>query len=324
MRVRVVQAFSGNNSGSYVIVGTFDDAAVPAALAAELTEVFAAQARWLALASAERAPTSPMHEYAKAQAIETKPTVGAGDDWPLYGGTPTAVASPSQLLVFVDYSVTFPRFVGELFYRRGGRVSVELDHAHEAIVIAHELWLHEGWNRKDEAARAVAGFRTAVESGALDALYATPMGKDPRPPPILGPAFWPGALELIHVPSDVAEGVSVVSALAAAHGLSTRFSLHESLAPGPDPLRGLRAVTSDVGEHQAVLWKPGTDAAAVARVVRSVTGASVAEATELVARAPIEVLVRVSEKAAMDARDALVAAGADAEVLGPQHFRPPR
>jgi ribosomal protein L7/L12 len=55
--------------------------------------------------------------------------------------------------------------------------------------------------------------------------------------------------------------------------------------------------------------------------VRGATGLSLAEATELVSRAPIEVLTEVSERDAEAARDAMVAAGADAEVLGPQHLR---
>jgi hypothetical protein len=41
----------------------------------------------------------------------------------------------------------------------------------------------------------------------------------------------------------------------------------------------------------------------------------------MVARAPVEVLLSVSEEDAQAWREALVAVGADAEVLGPQHFR---
>jgi hypothetical protein len=321
MRIRILRAFSGNNSGSYVLVGTFREAKAAEALASELQRVFEAHGKWLETQGSLRADTSPLHEYATDQGLNTSTDVGTGDEWPTYGTTPTALHVDGQVLVFVDYSVTFPSFVGELVYKRGGRVSVELDHSHEPIVLSHTIWKHEGWNAPEDAQRAVDAFRADVEDGALAELYVDPSGKLPSRPPILANGFWSGNVQLVHAPHDVGDGVRAVAALAGKHGLRTRFSLFETPVHGADPLGGYRRFESAAGAHQAVLWKAGPDVAATVRAVRGATGLGVAEATELVARAPIEVIVGVSEREALAARDALVLAGADAEVLGPPHFR---
>ena len=63
------------------------------------------------------------------------------------------------------------------------------------------------------------------------------------------------------------------------------------------------------------------DAIATLRAVRTVTGLDVAEASELVAKAPIELLVDVSEREAKDAEEALLAVGAEVEVLAPEQRR---
>ena len=321
MRIRIVHGFSGNNSGAYVLVGSFREASTVPALAAELRDVFDAHARWLETETGKRADVSPLHAYASAQGLVTEPQVGSNDDWPTYGTTPRVEHTVDQLLVFVDYSVTFPRFLGELVYRRGGRVSVELNHSHEVVVVSHTIWLHEGWNDQPRAARLVGEFRAAVENGALAPLYRDHEGKDPQLGPILASGFWPGNLELVHTPRDVAEGVRVVAALAAEHGLSMRFSLFESPLHVADPIRGYRSLDRGGGDHQLILWKPGAALADTVRVVRGASGLTLAEASEMVARAPVEVLLNVSEEDAHAWREALVAVGADAEVLGPQHFR---
>jgi len=224
VRTRIIQAFSGNNSGAYVLVGTFREVERAAALAGDLAEVFAQQAAWLDAQREDRAPSTPLHDYAAVQGITTSEQAGAGDDWPEYGTLPSVLASGGQLLVFVDYAVTFPGFLGELVYKRGGRVSVELDHSHHPIVLVHEIWKDGGWNDAPAAEAALSAFRMSVENDALAPLYGHPDGL----------------------------------------GLS--------------------------------------------------------EATELVQRAPIEVLLHVSQHDAHAARDALLAVGADAEALGPQHF----
>jgi len=322
MRVRILRAFSGNNSGSYVLVGSFRDASAIEGLATELRDVFAAHAKWLETVHAMRTESSPLHEYATAQGLRTEKDVGSDDDWPTYGGLPRVEATSAQLLVFVDYSVTFPRFLGELVYRRGGRVSVELNHSHEPVVLTHTIWLDGGWKDPAHAQHVIDAFRAEVEDGALDALYLDPNGKRERSaPPILASGFWPGNLELVHVPLDVAAGVRVVTELVKKYRLEMRFSLFETPVHAADPIRGYRALDHGVGEHQVVLWKPGAVIADTVRAVRSATGLTLADATEMVARAPVEVLLRVSERDALAAKDALVAVGADAEVLGPQHFR---
>jgi ribosomal protein L7/L12 len=317
VKTRIIQAFSGNNSGAYVLVGTFHEVERASALAGELAHVFEQQAAWLN--AKDRAASTPLHDYAASQGIEASEQVGAGQDWPEYGELPSVIASGGQLLVFVDYAVTFPSFLGELVYKRGGRVAVELDHSHHPIVIVHEIWKHGGWTDAAATEAALSAFRMSVDSDALAPLYehATPKHAGP---PILSGGFWPGMLRLVHAPADVAAAVRLVGELATSHGLTSRFSLFEAPMDEKDPLRSYRTFSNARGDHQVILWKPSVTVADTVRAVRSVTGLGLSEATELVQRAPIEVVLHVSQHDAQTAFDALRAVGADAEMLGPQHF----
>ncbi|MBN8612269.1 MAG: hypothetical protein J0L92_16865 [Deltaproteobacteria bacterium] len=238
MKIRVMQAFSGNNSGSYVLLGSFEDAARVDALSVELSEVFEAHARWLADRSA-MGPRSPLAELATKHGIETEPNVGAMDDWPTYGSMPAVVGLGSQLLIFVDYAVTFPRFLGELVYRNGGRVGAEVNHGHEAIVLVHEIWKKDGWNDRDAMERALAACRLDVEEGPFAALHDEGEDATRRPKPIVRQGDWPGMITLVHAPIDVAAGAAAVRALVERHGLEQRLRLFES-PRSEDPLSAFR------------------------------------------------------------------------------------
>lgn len=135
MRIRVWNAFASNNSGSYTIVGVFEDEATAAGVARELGPIFAAQTAW---ARDGKGP-SPLEEYAAALSLPWKEEY---ECWPRYGGkdVPDVVAVDTHVLVHHEYTATLPRLIGHLFYARGGRVKSELDHSHGKLVTVIEAW----------------------------------------------------------------------------------------------------------------------------------------------------------------------------------------
>lgn len=314
MTIRIYDAFSGNNSGTYALLGTFETPADARRLRDELALVFEQQKAWRARVHAARSESSPLHALMREAGIPTAANLGE-HEWPDMGEAPSVVSAADQVLVFVPYVQSFPRAFGELVYKRGGRVSIELQHAH-GVAMEHRLWSLDGDGA--QAAKFEA-FREAIEDGALRELFADADGVV-RMPPILriGRAF----LRLIHVSQrESASVLHAVGELASRLQLETDVSLFEVPDRGEDPLRSLRAYDVAPGDCQVILWDVGARRNEVIRAARSVTGLSLAEATELVHRAPIEVLKEVSQREAEIAFETLRAAGADAEILGPQHFR---
>ncbi len=230
MQLRLMQAFSGNNSGAYALLGTFTDVARVDALSKELGEVFEAHAKWLE--ASPRPSRSPLAELASRHGIEVDPSVGTMDDWPHYGTPPQAIALGDQLLVFVDCAVTFPRFLGEVVYKSGGRVGAEIDHAHDPIVLVHEIWREGGWKTREETERVIAACRLDAEEGVFAALHESGEDHERRPKPVVLRGQWPGMLTLVHAPIDVVAGAAHVRALVERHGLRQRVRLFE--APSRD------------------------------------------------------------------------------------------
>lgn len=159
MRIRVWNAFASNNSGSYTIVGVFENEAAAAEVARELGPLFAAQTAW---AKGDQKARSPLEEYARALDL---PWTEESDCWPQYGGkdVPDVVASDTHVLVHHEYTVSLPRLIGHLFYARGGRVKSELDHGHGKLVTVIEAWwLHHPGVREripELCERAIAALR---------------------------------------------------------------------------------------------------------------------------------------------------------------------
>lgn len=245
--------------------------------------------------------------------------MGGGGDWQEYNGDPVVLADEHQLLVYASYAATFPREFGELVYQRGGRVAAECVHAHDPIVLVHEVWMHEGWQNKDKADKRIAAFRESIEKGELSALYDN--GYEKRSEPILRAPTWPSMLTLIHAPLDLAEGFTRVSELAARHELQTRMRLFEAPDLGQDPLRVLRRLDQPSDRYQVVLWEVGANLSGVQAAVRAAIQCPIAEAVELVHRAPIEVLKDATEANALELVTTLKELGAHAEMLGPHDFK---
>lgn len=138
MKIHVWRAFDSNNSGSYVIVGSFPSESSAAELAREFDEVCRAQSAWLA---ANAVGESPLVAYASRWGIEVDPMVGQFDEWPEHSSLsyPVVWSVGHQVFVYSDYCVTMPALFGHAIYRRGGRVTTELDHSHNDIVVVHDF-----------------------------------------------------------------------------------------------------------------------------------------------------------------------------------------
>lgn len=122
MEMRVWNAYASNNSGSYTIVGSLPSHEVAASVAAELRELIEAQTTWLEETSKTR--LEPLAEFCRVHGLRARPDAGTWDDWP------RVAQLGNQVVVHHEYTVTLPRLFGELFYKRGGRVQHEEDHAH--------------------------------------------------------------------------------------------------------------------------------------------------------------------------------------------------
>ena len=132
MRIRVYQAYASNNSGSYTIVGLFADAETAMNLAKQIEDVSIAHHAWHEAHGWEHEGDSPLDAFTRLHELRSD-RPGREDNWPSYGARPTAVAVAEQLFVHAPYTVTLSPVFGEFMYAKGGRVAIELDHAHSDI-----------------------------------------------------------------------------------------------------------------------------------------------------------------------------------------------
>ena len=238
MRVRIWNAFASNNSGSYSIVGSFPSPEVADQVVAELVPVIRAHSEWLGSRQGRKGRKnpgidSPLGRFAVDNDLEWR-----GDDredWPEYSGDnmPEVVAVGAHVLIHEDYTVSLPSAFGEFFFRRGGRVDVELDHAHNPLVAVLRYWI-----RWDEAARdeRELGMVTIVES--LDRALRPHLRKGTNL--IVRDAPFGTGFEVAAVFSDLVAGVATARELARAAGVSIALQLTESPSAAGDPLAYLR------------------------------------------------------------------------------------
>jgi len=328
MRIRIWSAFASNNSGGYTIVGSFPSEAVAAEVAAALRDAFAAHQAWReardeneqAGGGAPGDDEPPLHRFIRAEGLSLdSPTLGLDDDWPQRGPPPEVTAVGPQVVVYVDYTVTMPRTFGEFFYRRGGRVDVELDHSHDPILAVFSFWVPDMWKpeKRDEARRRLAALRSALDTEVFPAARDEAEERERLwVPPAWEESAW--ALRLGVTFPDLAAGAAEVQRCAAAVGVQAHLRVLEALAEDGDPLAPLRRWPDpEAGAWQAVLWEPGPNRVAALKALREVTGLGLAEAKERLAEAPCVVVERVGLEVAQGAAEKLRAAGADAEALGP-------
>jgi len=245
VKVQIWNAFASNNSGSYTLVGSFPEESLAAEVAAELARVSAEHEAWIQewhQKGWSKAPSpSPLEAFVLRHGLTRKETgAGLGSDWPTYGqdNTPVVWAMGHQVFVHHDYTLTLPAAYGEFFYKRGGRVDVELEHTHHPLAAVFNFWFpYEG-----RAGRDVPMLARQL----LDALYAEDgplvrwVAAEPLPAWRVGEDSIEGDLRVGVVFDKLPEGFAAMARIAGEHGFRTGVKLFESWTEKGDPLAFLR------------------------------------------------------------------------------------
>src|SRR5262249_19206095 len=241
MRVRIWNAYASNNSGSYTIVGVLPSAEVARETAEELAKMIEAHTAWHADESGRGDDSnSPLAAFCRAHGLNWSPGLGGSDDWPQYGrdNRPRVAAFGSQVVVHHDYTVSLPPTFGEYFYKKGGRVMHEENHAHHPIVTTATFWW--GWSKEERARRTLEEPRlVATLTGPDGALATTTAGAWPPAWRAAGEGF-EAPLTVGIVFADLIGGVSALQAAADAHGARMQIRLSEAADEAHDPFAHLR------------------------------------------------------------------------------------
>jgi hypothetical protein len=260
MKVRVWNAYASNNSGSYTIVGDLPSADVARETAEELAAMIAAHTAWLdAHEQQAESLVSPLEEFCRKHGLTWSQGRGTGDDWPQYGddNRPRVAAVGRQVIVHHDYTVSLPPTFGELFYKKGGRVEHEENHAHHPIVAVATFWW--GWTAEAKAKQAEQRpllVAALTEDGGI--LAKEPFSAWPSAWQAGGETFGEAPLAVGAIFDDVVGGVAALNAAGEAHGAQMNVRLFEAFDSEHDPLAHLR---------------PSRPAPRVARFDIAVTGA---------------------------------------------------
>jgi len=215
MKVSIWNSFASNNSGSYTIVGRFGSPEQARAVAERLDALCASHHAWFDDDARTGTEGSPLAAFIRDAGLSTPTTAGTGDDWPMYSnGPPRAVALDRQVVLHADYTVTMPSCFGEFFYREGGRVDIELDHAHHPLIARFETWLPRFQERKAEWEVTKRAFREDLRKLQASDIH-------------VAEGDW-GTLMVVAVFEDLVNGVAAVRAAIEAHGLQCRVTLVEA------------------------------------------------------------------------------------------------
>jgi ribosomal protein L7/L12 len=313
MRIRIFQAFSSNNSGSYTIVGSFDSPERADEVARILQAVTAEHDAWLENNANAFDKESPLDVFARAHGL-TEEQPGRGEDWPEDDAPPRTVAMGHQVLIHVPFTLSMPRLFGEFFYKQGGRVEIELDHAHEDLAVEVAFYVPGGQWNDPEKRRRIEGMERAL--GPL--LPALVERKEYDQRPVVAPVFhdseW-GSRHLSAVFDDLVSGVEAVRQVAKDHGVHLRARIWECPHGVADPLAHLRGCIRPRGAARVIVWTLGADRICGMKALREVTGTELADVKALVAQLPLEVLVHVDGAYAERAAQLLRDAGCDAEAV---------
>ncbi|OJT25614.1 hypothetical protein BO221_07010 [Archangium sp. Cb G35] len=240
MKIHIWNAFASNNSGSYTIVGRFEQEEQAAQVAAELKEVLDAHGVWFEAASSttkEPERPSPLDLFIQKHGLRGNEDTGTWDDWPCYSEkkAPDAWAIGHQVFVHHEYTVTLPRTIGEFIYARGGRVETELDHAHHPVVSVFELW--KGQHVQEDRGRLLEAL--VEELNAEDGPLVKGLDGKVIPAWKEGDGFGEPMLRLGAVFEDLPAGFTAVERIARGHHLYVSVKVFEAW-PGADPLAFLR------------------------------------------------------------------------------------
>jgi hypothetical protein len=316
MKITVWNAYASNNSGSYTIVGALPSDEVAAEVAATLTTVIAAHTAWRDAWSGEGSTdASPLGVFCRENGLAWKDGEGGWDEWPQYDedNRPRVVALGRQVIVHHGYTVTLPRAFGELFYKRGGRVQHEEDHAHHPLVVIGSFYW--GWTPEARA-------RQAEERSRLLAALLAPEGALSRVSRASFSPAWRAADEFLEAPltvgaifADLIDGVAAMQAAAERHHATLVVRVHESPSDRADPLAHLRPSTPPVDRFDVVVRDPGRDPDGLAKVLHSAVSLYEGDAKRRLASLPAVVGRSLMPAPAEDAARLLREAGATVDVV---------
>jgi len=236
-------AFASNNSGSYSIVGSFPSAETAEQVAAELLPVIRAHGDWMNTRPGWDAPErenspSPLGRWAVENGLQW--TGDDAEEWPEYSGenAPGVIVAGSQVLIHDDYTISMPKVFGEFFYRRGGRVDVELNHAHHPLIAVLRFWVP--WNdpEREEREYDVLALRESLDTPESALRVHLVEGTDLVIREVSFGMYW---FEVAAVFSDLVAGVGTARDLARSSGLSFQLTLSEAWTSRRDALAQLRA-----------------------------------------------------------------------------------
>ena len=315
MRIRIFQAFASNNSGSYTIVGSFRSAAAAEEVATLIGAVAQAHSAWFEQNQYAEDGESPLDAFAREHGLsEERP--GREDAWPAHGDPPSVSAIGHQVLLHAPYTVTMPRLFGELFYKKGGRVDVEIDHAHEELAVEFQFWVPKLRFDDPEKSRRIDALEAELAPLLPALLVRDEYDKRPCIPHMFHAGFW-GSRHLTVVMSKLVPGVASVRAVAERHGVSLGVRIFECAHGVTDPLASLRGSDRPWGRARVILWSIGADRVAALKAVREVRGCGLDEVKAAIEELPTEVLVDVDLAYAERAVLTLQQAGCDAERVFP-------
>ena len=217
MRIKLWNSFASNNSGSYTLVGEFDEDARARAVGDELRRVCDAHEKWLDEPDGRTRPasTSPLGQFVLDNELAAAVSEGSTmDDWPEHGSPPRVEVVGSRVVLHVDYTVTMPRCFGEFVYREGGRVAVELNHAHHPLIVRFMIWVAWDSPRQSE-------WKETIRPACVERLRAIPTKE-----------LWFGlewsTLVVAAVFEDVMDGLLQVRRVVDDMDLGCRFSISEA------------------------------------------------------------------------------------------------
>ncbi len=310
MKLRIWNAYASNNSGSYTIVGSFPDAELAADVAEVLDGVVRAHAAWVkANEWTGDGEGSPLAEFCRAHGMSWQKGVGVGEEWPYAGGdnTPRVAAIDHHVVVHHAYTVTLPRTFGEYFYKRGGRVDVEHDHAHHPLVTIVDFW----YLGEDEVLASLIA-KLLDERGPLfthaDPSFAPAWRDDAKP-------FDGAPFRIAAVFGDLVAGTAAVTAIARAAQVHTTVRVMEAFGAEGDPMAFLRPSSPVVPRFDVRLIDLGTQRQAVLDTIIDATGFYGHDVRERLEKLPTDVVRMTTGARAKQLAEVVERAGGAVEIV---------
>lgn len=182
---------------------------------------------------------SPLAEFARSAGLHGDDHDGMNEAWPEYDESdwPDVCSTGHQVFVHAGYTVSMPRTFGAYFYARGGRVSVELIHAHHPIIC--EFCVHWPWDETGRARVAPAVQSIIAELTAADGPLCTRVGLGERPAWRTRCREFECDLTIAVVFDEIVEGFAEIDSIVRKHGGKACVSVREAV-PGSDCLADMR------------------------------------------------------------------------------------